>query len=230
MKKCSMTFATLLLISICVTMTACQNKVINIVSDDCEAPCWRQIKPGVSTDDEVIELLDGFHDITSDEIWQGGGSESSEKAIAFELSNGVNVTIYSVDKVVVLILFSKTDGITSFRDCIQEFGDPEYTVQSSVIGFGLPLGATSAWHTWFYALNTKNGTAYGYDTYSYFGKKAAITPKTKVTVIEFYDTTSFETLLSKGLLVNKEISKDIPIEALHPWVGFGNIDELYPEK
>lgn len=230
MKKISSILSLLILIFMCVTISACQNKGVAISSDDCEVPCWRQIQPGVTTDDEVMELLDGFHDINTDEVWQGGGYQSSEKAIAFELSNGVNVTIYTLDKVVVVILFSKANGITSFGNIIQEFGDPEYVVQSSVMGFGPPLGATSAWHTWFYGVNTNKGIVYGYDTYRYFGKKVTVNPKTKITHIKFFDPNSFVTLISKGLLVNKEISKDIPIETLHPWVGYGNIDLLYPEN
>lgn len=199
-------------------------------SDDCEVPCWRQIHPGVSTENEVIESLKGFSDIKADKFWRGGGFISSDKYIAFDLSNGVNVTIYLKNDRVVMILFSQADGITSFSNCIREFGDPEFVIQSSVMGSGLPLGATSAWHTWFFALNPKNGTAFGYDTYRYFGKNTIITPRTKVTNIEFFDANSFEILLSEGLLVNKEISKDIQIENLHPWGDYGDIDLFYPEK
>jgi hypothetical protein len=176
-----------------------------------------------------MDLLTGFADIKGDNIWRSG-SQSTGESIGFILSNGVGVTIYPVDKVVVLIIFDNPNGITSFGNCIQEFDAPEFVVQSSVMGFGIPVGATSAKHTWFYALNTKNGIAYGYDTYSYFGKNTEITPKTQVTVVEFYDTGSYETLLTEGLLVNKESSAEFSEKNLHPWAGYGDIDQLYPEK
>ncbi len=218
------------LISICITISACQNNLSTLFSDTCKVPCWRKIQPGLSTEDETNALLAGFTDIEGNKTWRNGDSNSSNYSISFELSDGTNGTIYMIDGVVALLLFSKADGIATIDNCLQEFGDPEYVVQSSVMGFGLPLGATSAWHTWFYGLNTKNGTAFGFDTYRYFGKKVEITPKTRVTVVEFYDPHSFEDLLSKGLIVNKEVSVDIPIENLYLWDGYGNIDTLYPEK
>jgi hypothetical protein len=230
MKKNSSTFAIFLLIVTCILITACQNIGLSIESGECDAPCWRGIQPSVSTYEDMIDTVDSFHDIKSDEVWKGGDSKSSDKAIAFELSDGINVTIYTMDEIVALILFSKVDGIISFENCMQEFGEPEFVVQSSVMGFGPPLGATSAWHTWFYAVNSKRGIVYGYDTYSYFGKKSIITPQTRVTEIKYFNAISLDTLLSEGLLVKEEISKDVSINTLHPWAGYGDIDVLYPEK
>ena len=222
-------YATLILISLCAIISSCQAKDFSIFSKECKAPCWRYIEPGKTTEEETMDLLTGFADIEQDKTWRGG-SNSTDKYIAFNLSNDVNVTIYPVDKIIALILFENSGGIASFGECVKEYGVPEYIVQSSVMGFGLPVGATSAKHTWVYALNPKNGVAYGYDTYSYFWKNTELTPNTKVTIIKFYDTNSYETLLAQGFLVNKEVSEEFSIENLYPWAGYGNVDELYSKK
>ena len=229
MKKSSSLVVILILLTVCVMISSCQTGKSFVFSSDCVAPCWRHIQPGRTTEKEANDLVAGFSDIKGDNVWRGG-LESIAQYIEFDLSSGVNVRIYLMDKVVALIKFVDPSGIITFGDCVQEFGVPEFAVQSSVMGYGLPIGATSAWHTWFYALNTDKGTAYGYDTYGYFGKNAVLAPKTRVMVIEFYDVDSFEKLLKDEFLINVEVTKNLTTGNLNSWNGYGDIDKLYPEK
>lgn len=217
-----------ILISICLTISACQHRPSAVFSSSCEVPCWRQIHPGVSTREDVIEIINGFADLKSDELWQGGEDRSSG-AIGFTLSNGENVTMYFTDGIVSVIHFFDEKGIVSLDELIQEFGEPTAAIQSSIMGYGLPVGATSAWHAWFYGLDTKIGITYGFDTYRYFGKITIISEKTKVTEIQFFDPGNLEALLKIGPLIKAD-GEELSPEALHPWMGFGDIDLLYPEK
>jgi hypothetical protein len=228
MKKYCFTIIILMIVGL--LTLGCQAKESLVFDNTCVAPCWRQIQPGKTTEKEVSDLLAGFPDIKAHKVVHSFFANTNSPYLTFELPSNLNVTIGLIEDRVAFIQFDDQNGIATFGNCVQRFGAPEFVVQSSIIGPGIPIGPTEGLHTWFYALNKDKGIIYGYDTYRYFGKNTVLAPTTMATEIEFYDVDSYETLLKNYLLINVDPSENFSSENLYPWAGYGNLDELYPEK
>jgi len=201
-----------------------------IFDDTCSPPCWRNIIPGKTTSQEAYDLISGFSDKKTGKVNRWGDYGQFNAYYDFTLSSGVRVWISTIDDVVALVEFSDHDdnGIATFGMCVSRYGTPEYAAQSIYSSFGLPIGPTQTWHILFNALNPQKGVSYGFDTYTYFGSKKSVSPGSKIIVINYFDTEQFDILLQSGWLLNSADDTGHDINDLHPWVGYGNIFELYP--
>jgi hypothetical protein len=204
-------------------ISACQSSQSMVFSNHCSAPCWRDINPGKTSFSDASELIKKFPDIDISSLSVG----SSNSFIGFYLNSGEHVRVYLLDDVVALITFYNPARIT-FENCIKELGVPEYAVQWSILGSGLPIiPASDAKHTWFAAMNPKKGVFFSYDTYQIFGKDNNLTPDTNVSEISFFDPIRYLKLFDAGLLLRYPLD-NISQDQLYSWNGYGNIDELYP--
>ncbi len=213
-------------------LSACQFDNSAVFSDECTPPCWRQIEPGETRTTEVKKKVEGFTDVVKESIivvdkpWY-----IFSGYIDFSLTTGEEVKVYLLDGVVAMIDFTNQEGIASFEKCIEKFGSPKYALQSKVIGPGLLILPTSnTYHTWFYVLDPQRGIVFGYDTFSVFGDDLKIAPDTLVSVITFFDVNHLEDLIKTDGLIVGDNEDNLAQEKLSPWVGYGNIDELYPVK
>ena len=236
MKKKTRSFTILVFLGILLIVTAAVSvnqsiarriRESSLFNKDCSVPCWRHIVPGKTSMQEAYELASLF----SDRI--PGKLESADHLngifnsyISFELSNGTKVFVYSIEDVVTLIAFNHDDGITTFGECINEFGPPEFAGQSYYWSYGLPVASTQAKHILFTAVSRKKGVTYGYDAYTYFGTRQLVAKTSRVTLVQFFDNGYFEVLLRSGRLLFSENGYNE--ENLRSWIGYGNIFDLYP--
>jgi hypothetical protein len=207
-------------------LEGCQPKKSAVFTNNCVAPCWRQITPGQTNRDSAVNIVDQFGDIDKVGVTKlQDGWNIFSYILSFGLISGEKVEIYVIDDIVARISFSKSDGIASFSECIDAFGDPEYIARSSILGAGpFFLPASSAYHSWMFALSPKKGIVFGYDSYS---TNPDLGQKTEISDIQFFDVQKYDQLLENGFLVYSEngFSKN----KLQTWKGYGNINELYPE-
>jgi len=211
-------------------LTACRSTQSPVFSDQCAAPCWRQIEPGKTDSSGALSTIKSFSDIDLRRISISGPWNIFSGFIHFELTSGETIRIYMIDGFVVLIDFYNPKGIT-FGDCVDEFGFPEYVAQSSTLGPGLPiLPASDAEHIWLNALSPSKGIVYSYDMYNvWFGSNFNLAQNTIISSIRFFDPKQYEKLLENGFLISNDTGGLSPGN-LYQWNGYGNINELYPEK
>lgn len=206
-----------------------QKREETVFSTDCNAPCWRYIIPGKTTIQEAYNLVSNFPDKESSHIEYSPALQSIiDSYISFNLSNGIKVEMYAVNDIVILIAFYDDNGITTFGKCISEFGPPEIAGQSYYWSYGLPILPTQAKHILFVALSPQKGIAYTYDTYTYLGTKQNVSPESIISEIDYFDSKYYDDLLQDGRLVFSEAGHKKNV--LYPWIGFGNIFELYPSE
>jgi hypothetical protein len=220
----------LLLLILSLLITSCKSEISDILSSQCQAPCWRNIEPGITTQKEVLKIIKDFNDVRGEVIGYTGNIHIFNDSTKFILKNGVSIRIYYLNDVVAKINFYKSQGITTFEKCINEFGTPENIGRSFIIGPGLPIGATSAIHPWLFAVSPQKGIVFGYDAYKNFSDDLVLSSNTKVIQIIFYDVNIYSQLLEDGDLVLIEKLEEYSEEDLYQWNGYGDIEELYPRR
>jgi len=197
-----------------------QRKESSLFDGECKAPCWRHITPGNTTMQEAYDLISGFSDRGIKKIERTEDLQGLFNAVlSFELSSGIKVYIYAIDDVVALIAFRDDVGIATFGRCVEEFGSPQFAGQSCNC-------SSEEAHIFFTALIPQRGISYYFDRYTYFGPKKTVSRRSVVTGIRYFDIKYYETLLQHGRILFSETGYDE--NDLHPWVGYGNIFELYP--
>lgn len=195
--------------------------VKEIISAECEPPCWRGISPGKTTGNEAHEIISKFPDRIN-----GNVNDFLDGYYSFDLSNGLHVVVYKISDVVVMITFYREEGLITFGEAIDRFGIPQYATQSFMSGAGLPILPTSTWHTYFNVLNVERGVALSFDTYRHFFPVRAIVESSVITDVAYFDPKQTETLLKDGSLIIA--GENLDLSLLNIWKGYGDIAELYP--
>lgn len=230
MKKDILLSIFLILMASLLMLSACQSQPPSaVLSDQCRAPCWRQITPGETDFPDAVTLIKKFQDLDARSVGlvdQPRGIFSGH--IAFRLTNGEDVSIWAIDSTVVLINFSHTSEgslALSFGDCIKELGEPTYAIQYSRAGPDYnPFSEPN--HYWFAVISPNSGFVFGYDTHNDF----EVSDNTQVSYLSYFGVESFDELYQNGFLINFASSEEIPQNRLYKWKGYGDIRKLYPDK
>jgi hypothetical protein len=214
------------LLSIAIIFSGCVKKASIIFSEECSAPCWRQITPGKTSKIDALSIIIRFPDIDTNDLHIDENTDTVfSNTIVFKLTNEEIVRIYLIKDIVVLIKLEPLSGTLTFEKCIRTFGTPEYAAVSVLMGAGIPFGATSAQHTLLYGIYIQQGIVIGGDTYKWFSTQSNIAPKTEVLIVDFFDPGAFDILLENFVLVDS--TKIFSREELAPWNGYGNVSKLY---
>lgn len=228
MKKEIAKFVLILVLSL--LLTSCESEISKILSNPCQAPCWRNIEPGKTTLKESETIIRGFTDIKGSDIGYGGENGIFNGSTLFELNNGITIRVSYINDIVALIRFMKPKGITTFEKCVHEFGVPKYIGKSFRYGPGLPIGATSDIHPWVFVIVPENGVVFSYDSYKFFSDDQILSSSTKISTITFYDVNLFSQLLENGEIIRTDGAERLSEDDLYEWNGYGDIEELYPKR
>jgi hypothetical protein len=196
-------------------------------SPNCNPPCWQNIIPGKTTEEEVINNLKNNSIVDQKSITlQGGRWNTFDDAIYSLFKNGeIKSEIYFLNGKVALMTFSG-DLNTTFNQAVTAFGDPEYIINIPQWG-GLPGYPDPSFS--ITALNPSKGIKFSYDTRDVGGNiKLELTPENKITRISYFDPNKYKNILdagmfSEGFLKDGEAEKFMVI-----WNGYGEIDKKYP--
>ena len=118
--------------------SGCKPAVSPIISDTtCEAPCWRNIFPGDTTEGELLKILENMADIESNAIAiKGEKWKNYDDIVYFTLVENIEVKIYIIDKKVVNISFSGKK-LARFAQALEIYGNPDYILNLRAHGEGI---------------------------------------------------------------------------------------------
>ena len=182
----------------------------------CTAPCWRNIMPGVTTENELLTNLHKMPDIKTGSIHNNGRpSDVFDDIVFFELNSKETAKAYILNNKVMQLEFDDIVNV-KFQDSIQNYGNPRYI--QTIHTQGIDLFDTS--HTEVASISPEKGIAYGFDAEeNNVGAPEAIKPDSGISWIDYFDSSSYQKLLENGLFS--------PIYS-HPWQGYGIIATKYP--
>ncbi|MBP6178444.1 MAG: hypothetical protein KA473_09110 [Anaerolineales bacterium] len=205
-------------------VSSCQSIRPAVFSEQCSAPCWRNIKPGETQFQDAVDLIKRFPDLNPKDIGIGHPGNIFSDGVVFRLTNGDEIRIYAVDNIVALIDYYSPNGV-AIEECIKVFGEPEFAVQYSKLSSGgLPVVPSSSQYIWFTAINPSQGTAITYETANSFDLDAG----TKISIFSYFDVGSFDELYKSNVLISFDPLGEVPQDKLHVWKGYGDIRILYP--
>jgi len=133
-----------------------------ILDSDCAAPCWRDIKPGETPQDELLTQLSEMPYVKPASITIGHPWNIFSNIIKLETITGEKAEINLLDDIVAQITFSGKK-LTTFEQSVEKFGEPDYIINLQSFGPGFLFG--DAQHNFILALKPKKGIMYGYDSY-----------------------------------------------------------------
>ncbi len=195
-----------------------------ILSDQiCEPPCWEYVEPGVTSKQEIIRLLNESSKIEEGTLSvKGENWNSFSDVISFNLTSGELTEIYLLADKASMISFSSDDGIISFGEAIENFGEPEYVLQINVY--------SDISSTYIFAMEPSKGIRFGYDKKDISRAwRDELRSDFMVTKLDFFDPSEYDTLLDTGML-SMGLDRKETLQKLQPWAGFGDFSKKYPEN
>lgn len=193
----------------------------------CVPPCWQNIEPGKSSEQDVISYLKNVPDIDPNSIINRGESWSIfDNVIYFSIHNEVvDGSVYLLNSKVAMIDFSELDFgknlNMTFGEAIDEFGDPQYILNIQ-ISSELIMNA-------IIAIQTEKGIIVSSDVgYINWESKTELSPESKIKSISFFDPKIYDRLLDSQLISMLELDRVDTLKNMIPWNGYGRIYTLYP--
>lgn len=224
----------LIIVFLYLVITACKERSSSIIFDKtyaCEAPCWHNIIPGKTTESDLQRILDD-NSIGLLGEWHKYENEFTYNPVS---SDEVVIEITIVEGLVSSLLFSPYDfwdlsiGI-DFGKAIVLYGKPEFVLTSLAPGPGQFLWFKLGHRSWKYlvALNSDKGILFVVMKPHGTGHLSEqISPKTMLASLMFFNPADFNRMANaKGFGGDWDLEGTM--ERMHPWVGYGAIDELYP--
>lgn len=196
-------------------------------SVSCISPCWQNIYPGKTEQDEVIEILNHLEFVDQKSITVRGEPWSifNDAIYATFRSGKIKAEIYFINKKVSMMIFSGEIDL-QISDAIDDFGEPKYVINIPMSG-GMPLAPSSSFV--IVAVNPEKGIEYSFDTRNLAGNlKKEIRADTLLGLISFFNPNDYEKILNDRLFSMAELSGEETIQYMKPWTGYGSILEKYP--
>jgi hypothetical protein len=179
---------------------------------------------------ETSSVLNDLAIVDSNTIREGGPWKIYNNRLFFNITPYGKVTIYFIDNVVSEIYIEGDLGVT-FEEAVENIGEPEYIISYPMLGSGFNLGPihTDNLHWIIRAIRPNEGLEYGYDaTDSPRRWRKEIQPETRLHWITYFAPGSFEQLADTGKFSGGLANSRTIWDGMHPWVGYGKIEELYP--
>ena len=185
----------------------------------CSPPCWFNITPGVTTQEEALEILYELPFIDKDSVSTKGFYWNSFDDTIFFRSATQNWDgeAYVIDHKIVLIGFYGKLNVT-FEEAARVCGDPKFVINNR--------GQTSFSIS---ALDPDKGVAYTFNTADLpRNKRNELRPDTPIRLIEFFDPMKYDELLEVGMFSMLALNREETLKYMRPWTGYGSISQKYP--
>ena len=191
----------------------------------CRLPCWNDIVPGQTTEDDLLKTLGNLPDIDQASLknthqrwnifdnqiffsFRQGWTLSQRRKLRGE----AHITNPMVSD---LIICGEIQ--TSMGKIVEEIGEPEHIIS----GNNIPGGRTVI------LINSESGVQYWFTTEL---DNVEITSNTPIDCVGIFDPSMYEKMLGAGLLSNGDYNAEETLKVWYPWNGYGNLDELYPPR
>ena len=153
----------------------------------CSPPCWFNITPGVTTQDEALEILRNLPFIDKDSVsTKGFYWNSFDDTIFFHpTSRNWDGEAYVMDHKIVLIVFAGKLNVR-FEEAIEVLGEPKYVI--NIRSHITPSYSIESF-------DPEKGVAYSFNTADLSRrKKDEVSPDTPIRMISFFDPMKFDAL------------------------------------
>ncbi len=214
-----------------ISLAACKQAPDPILSSPmCEPPCWKNLQPGETTEEEAVSILENLPEVDQTTITlRGEPWNIFEDTIYFHFNKSeIHGRVYiSSGKAAYIEIYrdSNRNMDITFGEAVKKLGEPEFITNIPVSG-GVPLAPTTSYIVT--AIQTERGFGFDYDTrYLPKSKKAKLSPENKLRVFFFFDPDFFDDLLEAGYFSLGDQTKDTS-KFMRPWDGYGILREKYP--
>ena len=184
----------------------------------CSPPCWFNITPGETTQDEALEILRNLTFIDKDSIsTKGFYWNSFDDTIFFHpTSRKWDGYAYVMDRKIVLIVFYGKLNVP-FEEAVDVCGEPKHVINIrshingsySIISFDPEKGVA-------YTINTNDLPR---------SKRDELTPDTPIRMIDFFDPMKYEALLEAGVFSMSYFDQEETLKYMRPCYGYGSISQ-----
>lgn len=217
-----------LLLIIASLLVSCRRQPSTIWYDNaCSPPCWRQITPGQTTEQEVLEILPTWKDIYHSTIKHypeipalgGGKGEWARTVWEFTTENTYGELYYREGKVLVISL--SLDAFLTYSKALEKLGTPD-KILARVLWGDYPYLIVDI-------LYLERGVIVTGEKGNFLSPfklseedRIALNPNDRVSIVEYFDPSLFEIIMTEGPSGYWESER--LKEALQPWTGFGEIN------
>jgi hypothetical protein len=207
-------------------LTSCTpiGKQPSILDDsNCDAPCWNEIKVGTTTKAETLDILSELPIVVPGSIAEisYAGPVYDDRANFFiypdpifkDLHGAYGQAEFLGDKVVD-IGFCGSLGVT-FGDITRRIAEPK-----SII-----IGPSPSGGLFVIAVNEDAGLQFWYDTQNipkYL--RTEIAPEIQVDCLHYFEPELYQEMLEAGLFSMGHLDAEMTLRAMHPWVGYGDLN------
>ncbi len=218
MKKIS-----LLLLLLAVACASKGSGVSILSSSRCELPCWNNITPGRTSQEDALQIIRGLDGVDQKSVVGPNNPYMIFSGkIGFSLyldpqhkNTPTDGEIYVMnDKVIVLILTRNLN--LNFGEMTEKIGEPENIVSIPFHGRNPVV----------MAIDSEEGVKFEF--YAEFDSE--LQPETNIDTVMFFDPSHYEDLLDIGMFSTGAYSALDTQKIMYPWKGYGRIEELYPPR
>lgn len=212
----------------CLFLTQCDNELpLRNTEIACDSMYWKIIIPGVTTGEELPGILRSLSFVDQASIVDKGPWNIFDDEILFSFYTGELVRVRLLNHKVITVSYgSKTYGgdiNMTFGEAVACFGEPEFMMKIP------PEGELQ--DTYYYAISPNKGVSIGFNASKSPKKwRNEIRPEVVIDLLYLFSPESFELLVKAGKMHNILWQSEDIWERLIPWAGYGNLEELYPER
>lgn len=191
----------------------------------CNPPCWNGIVVGKTSRQQLLDIISTLPFVDQNNVAVTGSWNIFDDGVRYGLypvkfpgnKPLVYVETNFIEDKMVFETFSGDLGVT-FDEAVQKIGGPK-----NVIIQANPFGGY-----WVTAIDSAAGIGFGYATRELpKDMQSEIRPDIELGWIDFFDPTYYEQFLEAKLFSMGEGDAQTVLELMHPWVGYGEIEEKY---
>ncbi|HJS19228.1 MAG TPA: hypothetical protein VJ785_10795 [Anaerolineales bacterium] len=206
----------LCLITACVSSTPRDSL---IKGSPCEPPCWNGLTPGETTFDDASQIVRELTNVDQtkiDELTYSG--EVFDKWIRFYIvrddlltkKQTIGALYFIDDRLAVILLLANVGG--TFGEMVEMVGEPEV-----ILSLQHPEDIQIK------AILPSKGISF--DSYA---RSDQFSAETRIDNVMLFDPSQYEQLLDAAMFSLGKYGAADTKKMMHPWRGYGSIEELYP--
>jgi len=193
----------------------------------CQLPCWQNIVPGVTTEEEALRILRNSASIDQQSLSTTGSAWLIfDDIIRFRSApKNWHGEAYILDQKVAKINFWGNLNL-KFGDAIKVNGEPKFVI--NIPTYRGPPGSPALGYS-LIVIDPDRGIAYEFNTADLPElQRGELRPDTPIRLMTYFDPDKYDEFLEAKLFSMGFLGREGTLEYLVPWTGFGSIKSKYP--
>lgn len=191
-----------------------------LTGSPCAAPCWQGIVPGTTTRSQAIEILESSRYVRKGSVQEAGTATRGGCEWRWRVSGRrLQPSLWWQDGVVQEITLGLTYDLV-IEDAIGQFGPPE----------ALSAGEGGTPEHWYWIVSL-HYPAQGMELRAYTPEySTALESSTEVGVVVLFAPTTLLERISTTDAGSDAAEESVAPELMRPWMGYGDLFEIYYES